>query len=38
MAWIAAALHEEQPAGQDDANLDERTYSTKEVRRELGLA
>jgi hypothetical protein len=37
MAWIEAALREEPPAG-DDANLDERTYSTVEVRRrELGL-
>jgi hypothetical protein len=38
MAWIAATLHEEQPAGGDGGNLDERTYSTEEVRRELGLA
>jgi hypothetical protein len=32
-----AALREEPPAG-DDTNLDELTYSTEEVRRELGLA
>jgi hypothetical protein len=37
MAWIEAALREEPPAGAD-ANLDERNYSTEEVRRELGLA
>jgi hypothetical protein len=37
MAWIEAALGEE-PAAGEDANLDERTYSTEEVRRELGLA
>jgi hypothetical protein len=37
MAWIEAALREEPPAG-DDANRDERTYSTVEVRRELALA
>jgi hypothetical protein len=35
MAWIEAALGEE-PAAGDDPNLDERTYSTEEVRRELG--
>jgi hypothetical protein len=37
MAWIEAALREEPPAG-DDANRDERTYSTVEARRELALA
>jgi hypothetical protein len=37
MAWIEAALREEPPAGVD-TNPDERTYSTEEVRRELGLA
>jgi len=36
MAWIEAALHEE-PSARDDANLDVRTFSTEEVRRELGL-
>jgi hypothetical protein len=34
MALIQAALHEETPKG--DADLQERTYSTEEVRRELG--
>jgi hypothetical protein len=37
MAWIEAALREEPPAG-EEANPTERTYSTEEVRRELGLA
>jgi len=36
MAWIEAALREQPPAG-EDVNLDERTYSTEEVRGELGL-
>jgi hypothetical protein len=36
MAWIQAALQEQTPAG--DADLQERTYSTEEIRRELGLA
>ena len=36
MTWIQAALREETPA--EDDGLKERTYSTEEVRRELGLA